>query len=471
MSRPADGEQQVGAGPVALGDRSEPGRPLPAETRRYLERPALGPLWVAARARLERNGLAVTRSAVWVELNEEGRSLLHGLLGVTVSWQNGTPVPVRLDLLDAALRRSAALRGLVAVLTELGGPVLDRQVRRAEQRSATTEAYEHLDAQVVAQGLAGSPWAAAWLAGIRRSGLLTRAGTAAAVVSGQVCAVLGVLNGVVPLTADPPVLAAALPADPVFELGELATRCAGSAHDLDGTPAAAIVLRALAAARGIAAPRTAAERRELWAHYGVTPDSVSGTVLLWALRPPGAGPWARMMRARADLGLVTHVTLQEWRTAAAAEPWTTPGQVVSVCENPQVLQAAARAGIEVPLLCLSGNPATVGLAVLDGLLRAGAIVRYHGDLDVAGVAIAGRLISRGVRPWRMSAEDYRAAVAATGGNEHLALTGQVGPTGWDPALAAAMNATGVAVHEEAILEDLLADLRTVGRGEHGSTTT
>lgn len=139
---------------------------------------------------------------------------------------------------------------------------------------------------------------------------------------------------------------------------------------------------------------------------GVAPDAVSGTVLLWGLRPPGPGPWAAMMRSRADLGLVTHVTMQEWRAAAADEPWAASGALVYACENPQVLQAAARAGVTGPLCCTSGNLAAVAVVVLDKLVAAGVDVRYHGDFDVDGVAIAARLFVRGVVPWRFGALDY-----------------------------------------------------------------
>ncbi|GAA3435916.1 hypothetical protein GCM10018954_055230 [Kutzneria kofuensis] len=64
---------------------------------------------------------------------------------------------------------------------------------------------------------------------------------------------------------------------------------------------------------------------------------MSGAVLTQALRPgPRDVPWAVMMRARAELGLVTHVTLQEWHVAAH-RPWAVAGQDVFACANPQVL--------------------------------------------------------------------------------------------------------------------------------------
>ena len=106
-------------------------------------------------------------------------------------------------------------------------------------------------------------------------------------------------------------------------------------------------------------PGSAADRRELWQALGVATDAVSGTVLVWRLRPPGADRWSTMLRERADLGLITHLTLHELERAGKVV-FAEPRQTVSVCENPQVLQAAVRAGTDPPLICLSGNPASVG---------------------------------------------------------------------------------------------------------------
>ena len=166
-----------------------------------------------------------------------------------------------------------------------------------------------------------------------------------------------------------------------------------------------------------------------------------------------------MMRDRADLGLVTHLTLHELAVADSTL-WLPPRQVVSVCENPQVMQAAVRAKTTTPLLCLSGNPATVGTRLLARLIKAGNPVRYHGDFDWPGVSIAARVMERGATAWRMSAEDYTSAVAALDADHAVVLTGRPVETPWDPALAAAMSTQGLAVHEEFVLSDLLQDLES-----------
>jgi uncharacterized protein (TIGR02679 family) len=118
----------------------------------------------------------------------------------------------------------------------------------------------------------------------------------------------------------------------------------------------------------------------------------------------------------------THLTLHELDHAGSVE-FVVRGQTVSVCENPQVLQAAAHARTEAPLLCLSGNPASAGTRLLRSLITTGTQVRYHGDFDWPGVAIAGRILTLGAVPWRMSAVDYRTAVSHLDADHAVALTG------------------------------------------------
>jgi uncharacterized protein (TIGR02679 family) len=221
---------------------------------------------------------------------------------------------------------------------------------------------------------------------------------------------------------------------------------------------AALVLRAAAAALEEKIPTSAAGRRELWARLGVTPDLVSGTVLVWGLRPDGRVRWAGMMRERADLRVITHLTLHELCGAGAATPLAVAGQPVNACENPQVLQAAARADCPGPLVCFAGTLASAGWLVLRRMIGAGAHVRYHGDFDWPGMAIAGRLLAAGAHPWRLSAADYDQAVAALGADSRLALSGAPVRIRWDEALPPRMRHVGIAVHEESLLPVLLADL-------------
>jgi uncharacterized protein (TIGR02679 family) len=430
---------------------TENAKRLPDGTRAYLTHPSLLPLWAAARKRLESNGVRAA-GALRADLDEAGTDQLAGLLGRRV--RPGTTI--KLADLDTALRASAAGVGLVSVLTELGGPLHDRRAHRNEATAARAATVERLEAALAGAGLAGACWAPQFVNGVRTAGLLTRAGAGVDAAIRDAGAVLSELVAGGAITDDQRELAGADAR--TWGLAELASRHTGDAHGLDqGRATSSIVLRAIAAAHGIDPPRTARDTRELWARVGVLTDEVSGTALVWNLRPPANDPWSAMLRARADLGLVTHLTVHELRHIPSDVRLTAPGTLVSVCENPQVLQAAAAAGAPLPLICTYGNPATAGWKLLERL-QAHAAVRYHGDFDWNGVAIAGRVIAGGARPWRFGADDYLAAVEAAPNDARLALHGRTVATPWSEDLAHEMTRLGVAVHEETLLDVLVVDL-------------
>jgi uncharacterized protein (TIGR02679 family) len=220
----------------------------------------------------------------------------------------------------------------------------------------------------------------------------------------------------------------------------------------------ALVVRAIAARLGRPLPSSAAERRRLWSDGGVLSDEVSTTVLTLGLRPPGTASVARSVCARSEAGCEAHLTL---RDLARLDRLVPTGTVVSVCENPRVLEAAMDRGSRAGVVCTAGNPTVVVIALLSQLLSDGATLRYHGDFDWPGVAIANRVIGPfGATPWRMSRADYEHALAAAGVGmtELLPLEGRPVVAAWDAKLAAVMERAGVAVHEEAVLDVLVMDL-------------
>ncbi|MDA5282453.1 DUF2399 domain-containing protein [Streptomyces sp. Isolate_45] len=135
--------------------------------------------------------------------------------------------------------------------------------------------------------------------------------------------------------------------------------------------------------------------------------------------------------------------------------------MVHICENPAVLSAAADAyGPDArPLVCVQGQPSAAALTLLTRLHEYGAALRYHGDFDWGGLRIATTLLAHVPwRPWRYTAHDYRAAVAAVGADQ-CPLVGKPTPSPWDPDLTRALAEHAVRVEEEAILDVLLKDLK------------
>jgi uncharacterized protein (TIGR02679 family) len=227
-----------------------------------------------------------------------------------------------------------------------------------------------------------------------------------------------------------------------------------------GTVLSTLVLRALAVKSGTSRPRTAEERRDLWEASDVVIDDLASRVLVLNL-PAGGRGLAEWLASAARLGEPFYVTLHQLMTL----PVTIRGALVRVCENPAVLRrAAAELGPgSAPLLCTEGRPSMAFHQLAGVIVGGGGELRYHGDFDWPGLAIASSVMRRhGARPWRMSAADYLAGVGVHSHAEYVRLGGAPQPTAWDPELAEVMAATGRVVYEESGAGALLNDLSASG---------
>ena len=419
---------------------------LPATTRDWLTGPGLTRLWQGVRKRLESNGVQATGSLRLTAMNAQERNDLSLLLGKPLT---GAAVTVRLDVLDARLRASAAGLGLRQTLEELGPPLTDRRAARADVAARREQVWSSLASSLDASPLADQEWPRQWYDLLRRAGVPRGVTPEAAMWTlQQAVQVLTALLG---------------PEGPERNgtrgRGELAAMTTGSAHGLDdGTWLARLVQRGVALAHGTEFPDDAAGRRALWRLVSVTPDEVSSTVLTYGLRPDGEGWRERALRERADHHAEVHVTPRDLHDLRLQLPAAT---LIHICENPRVVEAAADAACVQPLVCTSGSAATVVFTLLDALAATGCRFAYHGDFDWPGIALANRVIRRyEARPWRMGTADYEhlAARSQAEGIPQLALDGQPVNADWDPDLAPAMTALGVALHEEATLELLVDDL-------------
>ncbi|QKJ18950.1 TIGR02679 family protein [Microbacterium hominis] len=400
-------------------------------------------MWDAIGARLERTRLSVGGS-LHIQIDSAGAAHLSGLLGRPLE---AGAVTLKLAELDQRLRALDGGAGLVATVELVREtPLVDRKKIRQDRADAVFEIYRQLEDAVGVGGLSPAQ-AHAFVGSVRSSGILTRAG------AGAGGAIARFAVGWAELVSSD---AFVLDEQRTWLLGEFAFRFTGSAHGFDeGSRASKLMLRAVAARFDEPTPKSGEDRRRLWNLAGILTDSVSGTALTWGLRPPGEDPWSVMLYERARQGLVTHLTLQELDLAGDAA-LAAPGTTVFACENPQVLQAAADARAPATLVCLSGQASAAGWRVIRHLLAAGVTVKYHGDFDWPGIAIAARLHGAGAQMWRMGAADYANALASL--NETEPLDGPACLTPWDAALADTMAARGIVVHEEALIGVLLEDL-------------
>ncbi len=414
-----------------------------AALRRLPDRPSLTRLWAAATAKLERYG--TVRGSVRLDRPDEAeRRAVADLLGLKAVPPAGRPLRVRLVDLDRTLRNSRFALGLAESLALHRGALRDLPAERA----AEAESWRRFWGEARRHPVIGKhPELVPWLEDVETTGLYRRlAGRGSEGDEDLLERILAVLAELLSPGGGDGV-----------RLPVLASRVLGDSHALDaGHRVPALVLRALARLHRRPIPLLAAERRELWALAGVVCDDLSCDVLVLGLAPAGDGLLHRTLREHATAGEPMRITL---RQLANSSPVRLPAASrVFICENPAVISVAAdRLGHRSPpLVCLAGQPDTAALVLLRSLVEAGAELRYHGDFDWGGLRI-GNVLSRAVpfRPWRFATADY---LEAARGAEHAELAGDRVEAEWDAELGSAMAAQGVAVEEEAVIEDLIDDL-------------
>jgi hypothetical protein len=184
------------------------------------------------------------------------------------------------------------------------------------------------------------------------------------------------------------------------------TRFALAGNDLDdGRPLARVVRKALQLAGTD------------WESSGVLPDAYSNPVLT-------------------SQG---YLTLNDTLTA----------QEILVVRSPRLLES----GLAGPLMVLPNGLTPQAKHHLDG-----KTVRCHNDFTPDGIRAVNEILAwTGGTAWRMSAHDYREAVATliARGVELPTLNARPETASWDPDLAETMATTGLMVTEEHVLPSLL----------------
>ena len=396
-------------------------------------------LLAAARRSLERTGGSLSAT---VTVNHPDDAERKAIIGITGQYraEGSAQIGVRLADLNQAIRESTGA-GLIELLERIGPPLKDRPADRrrlADGREAMVRSGEN-------SFLNDRDWYQSWLTEIAADGTLTRLVNAAE--AARIGHAVRVLEAVERRT------------EPV-QLAELAAATTGDTKALNhGTTLATLVLRALAIRTEVGKPVTTEQRRELWDAHGVIVDDLASRVLVLNLAAggDGLGEWLTDAKAR---GVPFYVTLQQL-IAMPVVPAVQAEPTVHVCENPAVLRrAAADLGPRSrPLICTEGQPSTAFHRLAAAVTANGGRLRYHGDFDWPGIAIANSVIRRhDATPWRLAAADYQAAVREDA--DHVKLSGPPQSTPWDPALADVMAATARAVYEESVADPLIADLTT-----------
>lgn len=409
-------------------------------------------IFIACKERVERAGFQNARTVRLVDLSEEERLGLANLHG----WSTLPPKSFRLDLdaLDQALRSSRLEAGLRDVLEALFGPLnnlkREKDRNRADRVSMWNDARHHSVIQF-------HPKLENWLDDIRSKGLLARAAS----VSG---------NSEKNLLMQALSIVSSLPARGE-QLTIISGQHTGDPHALDPDRALSnLVLRAAAVLAGRKEmPQNAGERRLLWQEVGVECDTLSSQVLVFGLRPQGETWLARHLREASSIGLPRRLTLQELQNT-----WLTfsHGQDVYICENPSIVASAATTlgPASRPLVCLEGIPSVAAWQLFEMLDCAHVSLHFHGDFDAGGLRIGNLVIKKTTAlPWRFKTKDYTNGISQilnlfSQGNDGLesvtlsenSLNIEVG---WDPHLIPAMKKHLLALYEEVVVSELVADLQ------------
>lgn len=380
----------------------------------------------AVHARLSRHPEASTFQLSLPE--KEAREALADLLGLPKRPAARTRVRVQ-DVRDAV--EAASGMSLSDYLEAHYGPLLDPAAPRRHAASDRARLWQWWSAHPF---LAQRPTLTAWAETIPQRG--TRGGVAATrLLLERAVLVLEALPAYDELL-------------PVF-----AGRLLNDTHALDASTAlSGMVLGAVAADQDLDRPREAAGRRALWRSVGIRDDELSSTVLVAGLRPNGRSTVAQLCRIAADAGEVLSLTLSQVRQPV--DHWGVSR--LYVVENPAMLAlATGELGTRTPpMICSAGWPTAAVTELVCLLTARGAVAHYHGDLDGEGIRIAAHLIDlTGVRPWRMTTNDYLAHVG-----DHGSPVGRVSEAPWDATLAPAMREHQIAVLEETVWETLRGDL-------------
>jgi uncharacterized protein (TIGR02679 family) len=388
------------------------------------------------RERLARGGadtLTLTRST------PEERVAVERLLGR--SPRSGGSLRVSLSEIDATLAHAGIAAGLREALEALDGPIRNRIAEQEAEAQRWQGLFDAVRERSDRLGLAG------WMGELAARGLLKRLARGdshlAAILIEQSLTVLE-----------------ALP-DPGLNRSTLAARCLGDAHGLDpGQPVAALVRRALYRhwRGGIGDDRP--DERTIWAHAGIlVGGDITSTVLVFQLPVHNDAVGSQLLQVQNDAGEPAYLTLRQ--LLRHPPQWNCQGREIFVCENPTVVaEAAERLGIRcAPLVSTCGRPGAAVWKLLEQLRDAGARLRYRADFDWAGLSIMNSVLKRlAARPWRMDAGTLHRHAQIPG----PPLEGHPVAAIWDEELASALAARGTALHEEQLLEDLLADLAAGG---------
>ncbi len=197
-------------------------------------------------------------------------------------------------------------------------------------------------------------------------------------------------------------------------LAVFAADISGNPHYFDrGTAAGQLLTHAVCFQQNTDVPQSAYEWRECMQSAGIVADNIASMVHVFGVRletADGFHPAYEAFYHRNEPYVLTAENLRSVTGAKAAR------NTVYVVENEMVFLHLTEnvKDRDVSIVCTSGQLRVAAIQLLDHLAESGALIRYSGDLDPAGMDIADRLWQRygsALCLWRMGPDDYRRSVS------------------------------------------------------------
>jgi uncharacterized protein (TIGR02679 family) len=351
------------------------------------------------------------------KLNQTERAALASLVGR----KGGVATSITIDVaeVDRTLSDAGIAPSLRAALERLDGPIVHRETELSRIQDSWTSVLAgctHTDLIV-------------YLSSPVNFGLLKRLSGNQPDSASLICRQTEGILGRLPAAGAP--------------RAQIAAELLGDAHGLDSArPVATLTLAVL---RNRFSSDTG-DDRDTWAAVGILVNELARPAMF--LNVPCSG-------LTVSLGEPQYASL---RLLARRPPdWAVAGRPILVCENPNLVAILAdRLGtVCPPVVCVDGHLGAAQRTILKQLKASGADLRYHGDYDWPGIAIANNVIAKyGAMPWHFSAAEY-AAAAQSAPELAAPLSGRSVIASWDADLTAAMTKAGIKIEEEAIAERII----------------
>lgn len=194
-----------------------------------------------------------------------------------------------------------------------------------------------------------------------------------------------------------------------IRLAVLSAEITSNPHFFDkGNVAGKLLIYALSFINGCEYPKDAENVLELYYMFNIKPDDISSYTTAYGISLYTIEGIHKSYETFIENNESYVVTLSNLSKIVNAD---CKSKQIFIFENQMVFSHMCESlvGMQVSMICTSGQMKTASLILIDLLCKAGCTLYYSGDIDPEGIGIADRVIARDpvhIIPWKLSKEDY-----------------------------------------------------------------